>query len=118
MDTKNGWEDCENAILEVHRQGPGEAPSAGAAIADLALDMARFELGDDEAGERLRRRAGGNTLDLHIELKGKTASCLGTRCMGRTTGCPANNPDCKNSPSRALAQISNALRQWTRDHTI
>ena len=105
MKTKNGWEGCESAILEVHRQGPGTtAPNN--AIAQLAIDMALGELGDNDATERLHQRAGGDTLDLRIKLKGNAAGCLGTGCMGHTTSCPANNPDCRNSPARTVQQIT------------
>jgi hypothetical protein len=65
-----GWEEAERLIKEAHDGGPGEAPDA---VAQLALDMAAFELGDEQAGERLRQRAGGDTLDLRIRLHPKAA---------------------------------------------
>jgi heterodisulfide reductase subunit C len=86
-----GW-DCEAAILALHRRGPNQA-----SVAHVA------EAAPTETEKQLRK--------LHGESCGN--------CMGRTTSCPENNPDCRFNPARTVQEVIGnveAYRQWVRDH--
>jgi len=92
--SKTGWEQAEDLIMQAHRRGPNRASEVRVA-----------EAAPTETEKQIRRAHG--------------EPCGGCTGLGRTTSCPANNPDCRFSPARTVQQILgnlDAYRQWVREH--
>lgn len=87
-----GFERAAELIEQTHARGP-RLPSL-AHVAEAAPTETEKQI----------RRAHGQTCQ---------------NCMGRTTACPENNPDCRFSPARTAKEIIGnvqAYYDWVKDH--
>jgi hypothetical protein len=102
---ETGWEGCADRILELHRAGPGTAPAAREAVAELQTE-----------GERLIGL-------IHRLGPGKIASRC-TTCTGRTTACGRlrdADADCQYNELNTLRKISTLFQsvldsEWVSAH--